>query len=101
MLLALVAGAAAIVALDIVDVPAAVPAALAASVLWFALGYAFLSVAFAVGDVATWESGVAVAIMVVATYGLVRLAAAVYVGELLRTGERPRLRDLRDAVRTR
>ena len=47
MLLALIAGAVAIVALDTVDVPAAVPATLASAVLWFALGYAFWSVAFA------------------------------------------------------
>ena len=47
MLLALLAGGAAFVALDTVDVPAAVPAALASAVLWFALGYAFWSVALA------------------------------------------------------
>ena len=47
MLLALLAGAAAIVALDTVEVPDAVPATLASAVLWFALGYGFLSVAFA------------------------------------------------------
>ena len=47
MLLALIAGAVAIVALDTVDVPAAVPATLVSAVLWFALGYAFWSVAFA------------------------------------------------------
>jgi ABC-2 type transport system permease protein len=162
MLLALIAGAATIVALDTVDVPAAVPATLAAAVLWFALGYAFLSVAFAaagalvsrvedlssvvtplswivlicsfaapvaadhpdawyvhvasffpvsapfvmpvrtaLGDVTVWESGLAAAIMIAAGYGLVRLGGAVYAGALLRTGERPRLRDLRDAARAR
>jgi ABC-2 type transport system permease protein len=47
MLLGLVAGGVAIVAFDTVDVPNAVPAALASAVLWFALGYAFWSVAFA------------------------------------------------------
>jgi ABC-2 type transport system permease protein len=47
MLAALVAGAAAIVALDTIDVPAAVPAALACAVVSFALGYAFWSVALA------------------------------------------------------
>jgi ABC-2 type transport system permease protein len=162
MLLALLAGAVTIVALDTVEVPAAVPATLAAAVLWFALGYAFLSVAFAaagalvsrvedlssvvtplswivlvcafagpvaaddpdawyvrfasffpvsapfvmpvctaVGDVTLWESGVAAAVMIAATYGLVRLGGAVYAGALLRTGERPRLRDLLDAARAR
>ena len=47
MLLALLAGAAAIVAVDTIDVPAAVPATLASAVVWFALGYAFWSVALA------------------------------------------------------
>jgi ABC-2 type transport system permease protein len=47
MLLALLAGGIAIVALDSIDVPAAVPATLASAVLWFALGYAFWSVALA------------------------------------------------------
>ena len=160
MLLALIAGAVAIVALDTVDVPAAVPATLVSAVLWFALGYAFWSVAFAavgalvsrvedlqaavspltwamllfafvapvaaefpdawyivlasvfpttapfvmpvriaVSDVAAWEIVLAVAIMLAATYGLVRLGGAVYSGALLRTGARPRLRDVRNAAR--
>jgi ABC-2 type transport system permease protein len=47
MLLAAVAGAAAILAVEDVDVPAAVPTTLAMAVLWFALGYAFWSVVFA------------------------------------------------------
>jgi ABC-2 type transport system permease protein len=160
MLLALIAGAVAVVALDTVDVPAAVPATLVSTVLWFALGYAFWSVAFAavgalvsrvedlqaavspltwamllfafvapvaaeypdawyivvasvfpttapfvmpvriaVGSVAAWEIVLAVAIMLAATYGLVRLGGAVYSGALLRTGARPRLRDVRNAAR--
>ena len=45
MLLALLAGGVAIVALDTVEAPAAVPAAPASAVLWFALGYAIWSVA--------------------------------------------------------
>jgi ABC-2 type transport system permease protein len=160
MLLALIAGTVAIVAVDTVDVPAAVPAALVSTVLWFALGYAFWSVAFAavgvlvsrvedlqaavspltwamllfafvapvaselpdawyivlasffpttapfvmpvriaVSSVAAWEVVLAVAIMLVATYGLIRLGGAVYSGALLRTGARPRLRDVRNAAR--
>ena len=160
MLLALVAGAVAIVALDTVDVPAAVPATLISAVLWFALGYAFWSVAFAavgalvsrvedlqaavspltwamllfafvapvasefpdawyivvaslfpttapfvmpvriaVSSVAPWEIVLAAAIMLAATYALVRLGGAVYSGALLRTGARPRLGDVRNALR--
>ena len=160
MLLALTAGTAAIVAFDTVDVPAAVPATLVSAVLWFALGYAFWSVALAavgalvsrvedlqaavapltwtmtlcamsapvaaespdawyslvasllpitapfampvriaVGDVATWEIMLAAAITLAATYGLVRLGGAVYSGALLRTGGRPRLRDVWSAIR--
>ena len=162
MLLALLAGGAAIVALDTVDVPAAVPAALASAVLWFALGFAFWSVALAavgalvsrvedlqaavapltwtmtlcaltapvaaespdawysvvasllpitapfampvrvaVGDVAAWEIMLAAAIILTATYGLVRVGGAVYSGSLLRTGARPRLRDVLSAARAR
>ena len=160
MLIALIAGAAAIVALDTVDVPDAVPATLVSAVLWFTLGYAFLSVAFAaagalvsrvedlsgvvlpltwivtlsalvapvaaqfpdawyirlasvfpttapfvmpvrvaVSDVPTGEIAIAVAVVVAATYGLVRLGGAVYSGALLRTGAKPRIRDLWDAAR--
>ena len=160
MLLALIAGGAAIVALDTIDVPAAVPATLASAVLWFALGYAFWSVAFAaVGALVSrvedlqaavapltwtmtlcaltapvaaespdawysvvaslspdhrplrdarpnrrqrrpgWEIVLAAAIMLAATYGLVRLGGAVYSGSLLRTGGRPRLRDVWSAAR--
>ena len=161
MLLALLAGALAILLLDTIDVPAAVPATLASAVLWFALGYAFWSVAFAavgalvsrsedlqaavapltwtmvacalfasvagespdawyirvasvfpttapfvmpvriaVGDVAPWEVLLAVAVMVVAIFGLVRLGGAIYSGALLRTGARPRLRDVWNAARS-
>jgi ABC-2 type transport system permease protein len=162
MLLALIAGGAAIVVLDTVDVPSAVPVALASAVLWFALGYAFWSVALAavgalvsrvedlqaavapltwtmtlcaltapvaaespdawysrlfsflpitapfampprvaVGDVAGWEIVLAAALILAATYGLVRLGGAVYSGSLLRTGARPQLRDVWSAARTR
>ena len=162
MLLALLAGGIAIVALDSIDVPAAVPATLAAAVLWFALGYAFWSVALAAvgalvsrvedlqaavapltwtmtlcaltalvasespdawysriasllpitapfampariaaGDVPASEIVLAAAIILAATYGLVRLGGAVYSGSLLRTGGRPRLRDVWSAARAR
>ena len=160
MLLGVTAGAVVIVAFDTLDVPAAVPEALAAVAVAFVLGYAFWSVAFATvgalvsrvedlqaaigpltwallgcswtapvtadapgswyaqvasivpltspfampariatGDVAAWELALAVALIVGATYGLVRLAAAVYSGALLRTGGRPRARDLWGAAR--
>ena len=47
MMLAVGAGAVAIVAVDALNVPSAIPATLASTLLWFALGYAFYSVAFA------------------------------------------------------
>ena len=160
MLLVLIAGVLAIAVLDTIDVPAAVPATLIWAVVWFALGYAFWSVAFAavgalvsrvedlqaavaplswtmllfafvapvaseipdawyirlasvfpttapfvmpvriaVGDVGAWEIALAIAVTLAATYALVRLGAAVYSGALLRTGARPRLRDVWDAAR--
>lgn len=161
MLLALLASGVAVVAVDTLDVPSAVPAALAVTVLWFVLGYAFWSVAFAavgalvsrtedlqsavsplawvitlsalcavfaadspdawymrvaslvpvtapfvvpvrvaVGDVAPVEFTLAVVITLIATYALVRLAAAVYSGALLETGARPGLREVWRAART-
>ena len=161
MLLALITAGAAILALDTVDVPDAVPATLASAVLWFVLGYLFWSVAYAsvaalvsrvedlqaavapvgwvlvlsaltapvasevphawymvaaslfpttapfvmpvriaVSDVAPWEMIAAATIMLAATYALVRLAGAVYSGALLRTGARPRLRDVWTTARS-
>lgn len=47
MALAALGGLVAVLAFDTLDVPSAVPAALASTVLWFALGYALWSVAFA------------------------------------------------------
>ena len=58
-----------------------------------------MPVRIAVSSVAAWEIVLAVAIMLAATYGLVRLGGAVYSGALLRTGARPRLRDVRNAAR--
>lgn len=162
VLLAALAGVAAALAVETVDTPAAVPATLAMTVLWFVLGYAFWSVAFAaagalvsrvedlqavalpltwilalsalsgpfvqdapdawyirlasvvpitapfvmpvraaLGHVAVWEVLVAVTLMLVAIRGLVRVAAAIYAGGLLRTGGRPRMADLRRAARSR
>jgi ABC-2 type transport system permease protein len=161
VLVAALAGVAAAVAVQAVDVPAAVPAALAMTVLWFALGYAFWSVVFAaagalvsrvedlqaatlpltwiltlsglsavfvqdapdawyirlasvvpitapfvmpvraaLGDIAAWEVLLAVALMVLAIRQLVRIAADVYTGGLLRSGGRPRLAELRRAARS-
>jgi ABC-2 type transport system permease protein len=57
-----------------------------------------MPVRIAVSSVAAWEIVLAAAIMLVATYGLIRLGGAVYSGAL-RTGGRPRLRDVRNAVR--
>jgi ABC-2 type transport system permease protein len=160
--IATAAGAVAMLTVRSISVPAAIPTTLAMTVLWFALGYAFWSVAFAaagalvsrvedlasvttplslalmlcafsavvvqdapdawwirlasfvpltspfvmparaaLGHVAPWEVGLAVVVMVAATYALVRLAAAVYAGGVLRTGERPRLGELWHAARVR
>jgi ABC-2 type transport system permease protein len=160
ILLALAAASVAILAFDTLDVPSAVPATLASAVLWFVLGYAFWSVAFAalgalvsrpedlqaaagpltwtltiaavgsmfatespdawymrlaslvpitapfvmpvriaVSDVPAVEIALAVVVMIAATAALVRLAGAVYAGALLRTGVRPRARDLWEAAR--
>jgi ABC-2 type transport system permease protein len=160
MLAGLLAAAAAIVALDTVEVPAAVPAALACAVVSFALGYAFWSVALAataalvsrvedlqaaiapltwtltlcaltaavaadapdtwymrvaslmpvtspfvmpvriaVSTVALWEVVLAVALLLASTWALIRLGGAVYSGSLLRSGGRPRLRDLAQTLR--
>jgi ABC-2 type transport system permease protein len=162
ILLAATAGAVAAVAVEDVDVPAAVPATLAMTVLWFALGYALWSVLFAaagalvsrvedlqsaaaplswililsalpailvqddpdawyirlasfvpvtapfvvpvraaLGHVAAWEVALAATITMATTYALVRLAAGVYSGALLRSGTRPGLGELWRAARTR
>ena len=52
-----------------------------------------MPVRIAVSSVAAWEIVLAAAVMVAATYGLVRLGDSVYSGALLRTGARPRIRD--------
>ena len=54
----------------------------------------------AVSDIAAWEVGLAVAIMVAATYAIVRIAAGVYSGAVLRVGPtRLRGRDVLRAAR--
>lgn len=55
----------------------------------------------ATGSVPAWEHVAAVLIMVGATYALIRLAATVYAGGLLRTGARSRPRDVWRALRVR
>ena len=60
-----------------------------------------MPVRIAVGDVPAWEIMLAVALILTATFGLVRLGGAVYSGSVLRTGGRPRLRDVWNAARAR
>jgi hypothetical protein len=55
----------------------------------------------AVGDVPAREAALAAATTLAATYGLVRLGGAAYSGSLLRTGGRPRARDVWSAARAR
>jgi ABC-2 type transport system permease protein len=58
-----------------------------------------MPVRIAVSDVAAIEIALAAAIILAATYGLIRIGGAVYSGALLRTGARPRLRDVWTAAR--
>lgn len=53
-----------------------------------------MPVRIAVGHVASWEIALALIAMAAATYGLIRAAAAVYSGALLRKAERPRIEDV-------
>ena len=46
------------------------------------------------GHAAPWELPVSVAVMLVATYGLVRLAGRAYSGTILRFGSRATLRGM-------
>ena len=50
-----------------------------------------MPVRVAVSDIAAWEVVLAASIVLVATYGLVRLGGAVYSGALLRTRAKPPL----------
>ncbi len=45
------------------------------------------------GNLEAWESALAIALMLVAICGMVRLAGRLYVGSILKTGTRVRLRD--------
>ncbi len=45
------------------------------------------------GAIAGWESGLAIVVMLAATYGLIRLAGRVYSGAILSLGARVKLRD--------
>ena len=56
-----------------------------------------MPVRIAVSHVPAWQFALAAGLMLAATYWLVRVAGAVYSGALLRTGARPRVRDLWDA----
>ena len=147
---------------DTVELPNAVPATIGWVILWFVLGYAFFSVAFAataarasrteetqaeqtvialiptfcalfalfyatespdawpariasfipisapfvlpvraaVSSVAAWEVVIAAAIMILATYAVIRIGARMYTGAVLRAEARPFLSDVLGAVRT-
>jgi ABC-2 type transport system permease protein len=161
LLLAVPVAIAAAALFDRVQVPNAVPSTIGWVILWFILGYAFFSVAFAataaratraeeaqseqtmvaliptlcalfalfyatespdgwpaligsfipvsapfvlpvraaVSDVPIWEVALAVAIMLVSTYAVIRIAARVYTGAVLRADARPLLKDVIGAAR--
>ncbi|MEN3358914.1 MAG: type transport system permease protein [Mycobacteriales bacterium] len=52
-----------------------------------------MPVRWAAGDAAWWEIGLSVGLMLIAIFGLVRLAAWIYVGAVLRTGPKVRIRE--------
>jgi ABC-2 type transport system permease protein len=58
-----------------------------------------LPVRAAVSDVALWEVALAVAIMLVSTYAVIRIAARVYTGAVLRADARPFFKDVMRAAR--
>ena len=160
LLLAVPVAIAAAALVDRVQLPSAVPSTIGWVILWFVLGYAFFSVAFAataarasrteetqseqtvialiptlcalfalfyateapdawpariasfipisapfvlpvraaVSEVAIWEVALAAAITLVATYVVIRIAARMYAGALLRADTRPFLRDVFEAA---
>jgi ABC-2 type transport system permease protein len=53
-----------------------------------------MPVLVALGQVSWWQFAIAVLLSLVATAGVARLAASVYVRAILRTGQRVRLRDI-------
>jgi ABC-2 type transport system permease protein len=161
LLVGALASLAAVLTVDRLQLPSAVPSVLGWVVLWFTLGYGFFSVIYAalgalvsrpedvegaqaplgfllmgclllavyatdspdaflvrlasfvpitapfvmpvraaVSDVPIWEVAISGAIMVASTYAVVRVAARVYAGAVLRTGPRLRWSDVWQAVRT-
>ena len=58
-----------------------------------------MPVRIAVSDVAVWEAVLGIALMLASTWALVRLGGAVYSGSVLRSGGRPRLRELHRELR--
>jgi ABC-2 type transport system permease protein len=58
-----------------------------------------MPVRVALGDVSAWEIALSAGIALATTVALIRLAARVYAGGLLRTGARPGPRDVWRAVR--
>lgn len=105
---------AAAIAVDVVDEPGRAIGSVLIALGWFVLGFAFYACLFAVagatisrveelqnattprivaGDVAAWEIGLAVALMVAATCALVPIAARLYTNAVLQTGGRIKLRE--------
>ena len=161
LLLAVPVAIAAAAFVDQVQLPSAVPATIGWVILWFVLGYAFYSVAFAataarasraeetqseqtivaliptfcalfalfyatespdawpariaslipisapfvmpvraaVSDVAIWEVALAAGIMLVSTYAVIRIAARMYTGAVLRADAPPLIKDILGAIR--
>ncbi len=52
-----------------------------------------MTIRAAVGNVAPWEVAVGIALVGIATYGLIKLGGRIYAGAILRVGPRVRLRD--------
>lgn len=52
-----------------------------------------MTIRAAVGNVAPWEVAVGIALVGLATYGLIKLGGRIYAGAILRVGPRVRLRD--------
>jgi ABC-2 type transport system permease protein len=52
-----------------------------------------MTIRAAVGGVAPWEVAVAIALMALSTYGLIKLGGRIYAGAILRVGPKVRLRD--------
>lgn len=59
-----------------------------------------MPIRMATGDAAAWESLLSIAIMIVAVYGMTRLAARVYTGGILGAGKRTKMREAWRTART-